>query len=51
VSAGASEVGPLRPIEDFKEMISRRDIDLVDKGIETSINSIGTNHSHKRSMV
>ncbi len=34
LSGGVSEVGSVKPVEDFKEMISRRDVDLVDKAIE-----------------
>lgn len=29
---GVSEVGSIKPVEDFKEMLARRDVDLVDKG-------------------
>lgn len=34
ISAGVSEVGSVRPVQDFKNMIARRDVDLVDKAIE-----------------
>lgn len=34
ISSGVSEVGSVRPAQDFKNMLSRRDIDLVEKAIE-----------------
>lgn len=32
ISSGTSEVGSIKPVQDFKNMLARRDIDLVDKG-------------------
>lgn len=33
ISGGVDAVGPIKPVEDFKAMFKRRDIDLVDKGV------------------
>ncbi len=33
ISTGVSEVGPVKPVDDFKEMLARRDVDMVDKGM------------------
>eukprot|EP01127_Copromyxa_protea_P011894 TRINITY_DN3045_c0_g1_i1.p1 TRINITY_DN3045_c0_g1~~TRINITY_DN3045_c0_g1_i1.p1 ORF type:complete len:657 (-),score=135.16 TRINITY_DN3045_c0_g1_i1:11-1981(-) len=33
ISGGVDSVGPVKPIEDFKAMFKRRDMDLVDKAI------------------
>eukprot|EP01102_Stenamoeba_stenopodia_P012456 TRINITY_DN3947_c0_g2_i1.p1 TRINITY_DN3947_c0_g2~~TRINITY_DN3947_c0_g2_i1.p1 ORF type:complete len:754 (+),score=228.50 TRINITY_DN3947_c0_g2_i1:208-2469(+) len=33
-AGGTSEVGSIKPVQDFKEMIARRDVDLVDKAIQ-----------------
>lgn len=35
VSNGISDVGSINPVQDFKEMLARRDIDLVEKGVQT----------------
>lgn len=32
LTGGVSEVGSIRPVDDFKDMLTRRDVDLVDKG-------------------
>jgi len=34
ISTGVSEVGPVKPVDDFKDMLTRRDVDMVDKAIE-----------------
>jgi len=34
ISNGVSSVGTVKPIEDFKEMIQRRDVDLVNEAID-----------------
>lgn len=36
-NGGVTEVGSVRPVEDFKEMLARRDVDLVQVG-EFSLN-------------
>eukprot|EP01114_Cavostelium_apophysatum_P020328 TRINITY_DN6786_c0_g1_i1.p1 TRINITY_DN6786_c0_g1~~TRINITY_DN6786_c0_g1_i1.p1 ORF type:complete len:724 (+),score=198.04 TRINITY_DN6786_c0_g1_i1:75-2246(+) len=40
LAGGVSEVGSIRPEEDFTEMMQRRDVDLVDKAIEGMKNRI-----------
>jgi hypothetical protein len=32
LSGGVEEVGMINPVQDFKDMIRRKDVDLVDKG-------------------
>ena len=34
ITGGTSDVGPINPVKDFQDMLSRRDVDLVDKAIE-----------------
>eukprot|EP00026_Physarum_polycephalum_P002636 Phypoly_transcript_02644.p1 GENE.Phypoly_transcript_02644~~Phypoly_transcript_02644.p1 ORF type:complete len:733 (-),score=115.46 Phypoly_transcript_02644:534-2660(-) len=34
VSIGTNDVGSINPVQDFKDMISRRDVDLVEKAVE-----------------
>ena len=34
IAGGVSDVGSIEPVKDFKQMIARRDVDLVDKAIE-----------------
>ena len=34
IDGGTSDVGSIDPVKDFEKMISRRDVDLVDKAIE-----------------
>lgn len=34
IESGISDVGSIDPVKDFEKMISRRDVDLVDKAIE-----------------
>lgn len=34
IEGGTSDVGSIDPVKDFEKMISRRDVDLVDKAIE-----------------
>ena len=33
-AGGTSEVGSVHPVKDFNDMVTRRDVDLVEKGIE-----------------
>jgi hypothetical protein len=46
ISTGVSEVGPVKPVEDFKDMLSRRDVDLVDKGT-LIINELADQQSYR----
>lgn len=34
ISSGVSKVGSIHPVDDFKEMLARRDVDLVDTAIQ-----------------
>jgi len=40
ISSGISEVGSVNPIYNFRDMLARRDVDLVDKAIEQMKNRI-----------
>lgn len=34
VSIGTTSVGSINPVQDFKDMLARRDIDLVEKAVD-----------------
>ncbi len=34
VSIGTNDVGSINPVQDFKDMLARRDVDLVEKAVE-----------------
>ena len=34
VSIGTNDVGSINPVQDFKDMLGRRDVDLVEKAVD-----------------
>jgi hypothetical protein len=40
ISGGVNEVGTITPVQDFKNMLTRKDVDLVDTGTLTVCGTI-----------
>lgn len=40
VSIGTNDVGSINPVQDFKDMLSRRDVDLVEKAVDRILYTI-----------